>query len=154
MEGKIVLVEITKEAKILYHEDRIYGYQPLYILNISDNDYYYIHGIEFDGINIYFYNKYYLPFLKIGSRIPCKIIRTPEYLCNNYNSYLRCSFIAKKDDREKYIKYFNYKAARILLDALCIGLQINTNNPNNPNNFESKKIILPIDLRLLIWSYL
>lgn len=138
MEGRIVLAEIKQEAEILYHDNRIYGYQPLYFFNISDYDRNFIRGIEFDGINVYFYNKYYLPYLKIGTRIPCKIIKVPAYLSHYNKEYLKC-VIFSKDERDVYMQNFNRKSAKPLINAFTIGREINH---------------LPLDIRKYIWNFI
>lgn len=136
MEGRIVLAEIRQEAEVLYHDNRIYGYQPLYLLNISNDDRDFVRGIEFDGVNVYFYNRYYLPYLRIGTRVPCKIVKVPAYLSPYNQSYLRCS-IFPKDERDRYMQQFNRNSARELLAALVIGREVTA---------------LPLDLRQYIWN--
>ena len=136
MEGRIVLAEIRQEAEILYHDNRIYGFQPLHFLNISNYDRYFIRGIEFDGINVYFYNRYYLQYLKMGTRIPCKIIKVPAYLSHYNKEYLKC-VIFSKDERDIYMQNFNRKTAREILDAFVIGREI---------------IHMPLDIRQYIWN--
>lgn len=136
MDGRIVLAEIKEQAEILYHDNRIYGYQPLHFLNISNDEVCYIRGIEFDGINVYFYNRYYLPYLKIGQRIPCKIIKVPAYLSSYNRTYLKCN-IFPKDERDIYMKNFNRNTAKIILDAFVIGKEV---------------LYMPLDIRQYIWS--
>ena len=136
MEGRIVLAEIRRDADIIYHDGRIYGYQALHFLNIPEYDHQFIRGIEFDGVNVYFYNRYYLPYLKIGSRIPCKILKVPAYLSSYNKPYLKCC-IFPKEEREIYMKNFNRKSARELINAFVIGREI---------------ISIPLDIRQYIWD--